>query len=102
MHESKFQQFIAWARHSESSPAPNSTFYFQNPMKVPKFAVQFVQQINYGPVEIKRYFIPAEDNITGCESGFLEITEKDLIIGNFQKLNTLVCLSDTPYALTRH
>lgn len=100
MHESKFKQFIAWARNLESSPVSNSTsetYSFETPAKVPDYAVQFVQQINYGPVEAKRYFIPAEDNLTRNEPEFLETTEKDLIIGNFQKLNTLVLLSNIPF-----
>ncbi|QKX58682.1 uncharacterized protein TRUGW13939_05809 [Talaromyces rugulosus] len=84
-HESKFQRFMAWARHSESSPVTSSDSYFRNPNNIPEFAVQVVRQVNYGPVEAKRYFIP--DSLAGDLSEFLEVTEQDLIIGNFQKLN---------------
>jgi hypothetical protein len=89
-HEGKFQRFMAWARHSESSPVTSSDSYFRNPNSIPEFAVQVVQQVNYGPVEAKRYFIP--DSLAGGQSEFLEVTEQDLIIGNFQKLNASVCL----------
>ncbi|KAJ6151672.1 hypothetical protein N7470_006800 [Penicillium chermesinum] len=75
MHESKFQRFMTWAQRSKSSPVANS-------------ALQLVQQINYGPVESKRYFIPSTNDSTDGNCGFLEVTEQDLIIGNFQKLNT--------------
>jgi hypothetical protein len=78
-----------WARHAESSPVTSSDSYFQPPNNVPEFAVQFVQQVNYGPVEAKRYFIP--DSLAGGQSQFLEVTEQDLIIGNFEKLNASVC-----------
>lgn len=90
IHEGKFQQFMTWARHAESSPLTNSDSYFRNPDNIPEFAVQFVQQVNYGAVEAKRYYIP----VPNSQSEFLEVTEQDLIIGNFQKLNTSVCLSN--------
>ncbi|KAJ5224940.1 hypothetical protein N7468_006165 [Penicillium chermesinum] len=88
MHESKFQRFMTWAQRSKSSPVANSASYFQTPAHIPEFAVQLVQQINYGPVESKRYFIPSTNDSTDGNCGFLEVTEQDLIIGNFQKLNT--------------
>jgi hypothetical protein len=55
----------------------------------PPFAVQLVRQVNYGPLESKRYFIPTE----GEENEFVEIVEDELIRANFQKLNSWVyCL----------
>jgi hypothetical protein len=50
------------------------------------FAVQLVQQVNYGPLESKRYFIPA----SGETDGFIEIIEDNLIQANFKKLNSYV------------
>jgi len=50
----------------------------------PSYAVQLVRQVNYGPLESKRYFIPVE----GRDEAFIEITENDLIKANFQKLNS--------------
>lgn len=94
---------MSWARHSESSPVTSSDSYFRNPNSIPEFAVQFVQQVNYGPVETKRYFIPVPDSQARDQSEFLEVTEQDLIIGNFQKLNASVCLSNElsiPYSVS--
>lgn len=98
MHETKFQRFMTWAGNSQSSPVTNSDSYFRNPNNVPEFSVQFVQQVNYGPVEAKRYFIPDPDSFAGSQGRFLEVTEQDLIIGNFQKLNASVHLSDDPFS----
>jgi hypothetical protein len=50
----------------------------------PPFAVQLVRQVNYGPLESKRYFIPAKNG----ENVFVEVVEDDLIQANFQKLNS--------------
>ncbi|KAJ9144229.1 hypothetical protein NKR23_g6238 [Pleurostoma richardsiae] len=50
----------------------------------PPFAVQLVRQVNYGPLESKRYFIPTE----GEENEFVEVVEDELIRANFQKLNS--------------
>jgi hypothetical protein len=46
-------------------------------------AMQVVQQVNYGPLESKRYFVK-----NGEGSDFVEVTEQWLIDANFQKLNT--------------
>ena len=48
------------------------------------YAVQFVQQVNYGSLESKRYFIPDENS----SGDFAEITEQDLIKANYKKLNS--------------
>lgn len=50
----------------------------------PPHVVQLVRQVNYGPFESKRYFIPTD----GTESDFAEVIENDLIQANFQKVNT--------------
>ncbi|KAK2470604.1 hypothetical protein H9L39_17115 [Fusarium oxysporum f. sp. albedinis] len=47
------------------------------------YVVQLVRQVNYGPLESKRYFIPTD----GTESDFVEVIENDLIQTNFQKVN---------------
>jgi hypothetical protein len=49
------------------------------------FAVQVVRQVNYGPLESKRYFVSAKDQ--EGEMNFHEITESDLIEANYEKLN---------------
>lgn len=48
------------------------------------YAVQVVQQVNYGPLESKRYFVSGDG---GRGTNFYEITEGDLIQANFEKLN---------------
>lgn len=97
MHETKFQRFMTWSANSQSSPVTDSESYFRDPNNVPEFAIQCVQQVNYGPVEAKRYFIPDPASFTSREGRFLEVSEKDLIFGNFQKLNTSVQSFDDPF-----
>lgn len=97
MHETKFQRFMTWSANSQSSPVTDSETYFRDPNHVPEFAIQCVQQVNYGPVEAKRYFIPDPASFTSREGRFLEVSEKDLIVGNFQKLNTSVQSFDDPF-----
>ncbi|CAJ0554518.1 Ff.00g130310.m01.CDS01 [Fusarium sp. VM40] len=79
-HQSKFNNFMAWASFpKDSSPGE------ANMSKItPPFAVQLVRQVNFGPLESKRYFIPTD----ATEDNFVEITENDLIQANFQKVNT--------------
>ncbi|KAJ5552276.1 hypothetical protein N7494_001654 [Penicillium frequentans] len=86
-HETKFSPFVAWAKQSESSPSAASASFFQDPNKLPPYAVQFVRQVNFGAIEAKRYFIPNPE-ASGGGPEFVEITEQDLIAGNFQKLNS--------------
>lgn len=50
----------------------------------PRYAVQLVRQVNYGPLESKRYFVPGD----GDE--FVEVSESSLVQANFQKLNSYV------------
>jgi hypothetical protein len=47
-----------------------------------------VKQVNYGPIESKRYFIVNEG--ADAEKAFIEVPEKWLIDANFQKLNAYV------------
>jgi hypothetical protein len=88
-HEAKFDSFIIWAKGSESSPSADSASFFQDPNNLPPYAVQFVRQVNFGAIEAKRYFIP-HCKAGGSQIEFVEITEQDLITGNFQKLNSYV------------
>ena len=78
-HESKFTTFRSWAQYPQSStiasPAPPTS-------PPPSFALQVVQQKNFGPLESKRYFV-------ATDSGeFAEVAEQWLIDANFEKLNT--------------
>lgn len=79
-HESKFTSFVSWATFPKESGIGNVTSLVS--VNAP-FAIQFVQQVNYGPLECKRYFIPHG----GPENIFDEVGEDALIQANFQKLN---------------
>ena len=48
------------------------------------FVVQLVRQVNYGPLESKRFFVKT----TGAAVDFSEVTEQDLITANYQKVNS--------------
>lgn len=73
--------FMLWAKYPRDSVI--STVAVDLLSLKPDFAVQLVRQVNYGPLESKRYFIPSSSS----DGGFLEISENDLIQANFQKLN---------------
>lgn len=92
-HDDKFNPFIkvasdttaknpstSMAGSSDSNPSANQYPY----------VIQFVKQVNYGPVEFKRFFAPAaSDNASGSESkSYIELSEEDLIAANFTKVNT--------------
>lgn len=80
-HEDKFSTFMAWAEYPRSEFPTGDENIMAN--YTPSFAIQLVKQVNYGPLESKRYFVPVEGN--GAE--FVETTEQALIDANFQKLN---------------
>lgn len=78
-HEDKFRTFMSWAQYpKESSITPSTDAPSADGVTL---AIQVVKQVNYGPLESKRYFVQ-----TGEE--FVEVTEQWLIDANFEKLNT--------------
>jgi len=80
-HEPKFRTFMTWANYpKESSIAPADTAPDVNTVTL---AIQVVKQVNYGPLESKRYFAQTAD-------GFVEVNEQWLVGANFEKLNTYV------------
>ncbi len=80
-HELKFTTFMAWARFpTVVTPSDGAVDLTE---LNPAFAIQLVRQVNYGPLESKRYFIPVEG-----KAEFVEVAEDDLIQANFKKLNT--------------
>jgi len=86
-HEAKFTTFTGWAQRQESSPPPPSPDNDSTPtVQSAPFAIQLVRQVNYGPQESVRYFVPASGD--RGNSDFVEVTESDLIEGNFEKLNS--------------
>jgi len=86
LHEDKFTAFAAWAEFpKESSPSTTDGDKKIDLVALkPPYAIQLVRQVNYGPLESKRYFIPQEDG----DDRFVEVTEDDLIQANFKKLNS--------------
>lgn len=80
-HEPKLRAFQSWAAFPRDSTAAQDAVDLV--ALKPEFAVQLVRQVNYGPLESKRYFVPNGSN----DGGFSEISENDLIQANFQKLN---------------
>ncbi|TGO51704.1 hypothetical protein BOTNAR_0346g00020 [Botryotinia narcissicola] len=89
-HQQKFTSFEAWADYPRSSSVtsvtiPHDSEVDSNPITpITPYAIQFVRQVNYGPLESKRYFIPDETS----SGDFIEITEQHLIQANYQKLNS--------------
>jgi len=89
-HELKFTSFLEWGNFprrsspydpTDGSNRRNSTLDSKWP-----YAIQLVQQVNYGALESKRYFVPQEQ--LGSHRVFDEILEKDLIDANFAKVNS--------------
>ncbi|KAF2132982.1 hypothetical protein P153DRAFT_393922 [Dothidotthia symphoricarpi CBS 119687] len=78
-HESKFSAFTAWSNFPKESSV--TTFDVVLSDNQATFAIQVVKQVNFGPLESKRYFV-RDGEI------FVEVKEKWLIDANFQKLNT--------------
>ena len=54
------------------------------------YAVQLVKQINYGPQESIRYFVPASNG-----SDFAEAEEDDLLTSNFEKMNSYLIMNSS-------
>ncbi|KAH7205372.1 uncharacterized protein BKA55DRAFT_530727 [Fusarium redolens] len=79
-HEPKFTAFLRWANHLTTPPATENDF---SVVSNAPYAVQLVRQVNYGPQEAIRYFVPAQNG-----SIFVETTEIDLVNANFEKLNS--------------
>jgi hypothetical protein len=74
---------MAWSRIVETTSQGSEDSKFEGELKA-AYAVQLVRQVNFGPLESKRYFIPVE--VT--EELFREVSEDDLIRANFQKVNS--------------
>lgn len=86
LHEDKFKTFMAWAEFPMGScPSTDDGAGKVDLIALkPPYVIQLVRQVNYGPLESKRFFIPVEDR----DNEFVEVVEDDLIQANFQKLNT--------------
>ncbi|KAF6814022.1 MFS multidrug transporter [Colletotrichum sojae] len=82
-HETKFLDFMFWTKRvvKDSDISSESTSD-----KVPSYTIQLVRQVNYGPLESRRYFARF-DHIS---DGFVEVSENFLIQANFQKVNSAI------------
>jgi hypothetical protein len=77
-----------WAGFPKTSSSGNNTGDAMTISEMnPSYAVQIVRQVNYGPLESKRYFIAVREK---ADEPFLEVTERDLIEANYEKLNSFV------------
>jgi hypothetical protein len=76
-HEPKFRTFLNWGTFPKDSfiTAPDLSDFTN------RFVIQVVRQVNFGPLESKRYFL----NTSSGE--FVEVSEQWLIDNNFKKLN---------------
>ncbi|OBT82970.1 hypothetical protein VE02_08467 [Pseudogymnoascus sp. 03VT05] len=72
-HEAKFTDFISWAKRASI----RTTKHYP-------YAIQLVRQVNYGRLELTRYFVPQENPARD----FVEITAGDLVDANFEKVNS--------------
>lgn len=77
---------MAWAKFPQESSLSTDDGAEKTDLVAlkPPYSIQLVRQVNYGPLESKRYFIPVE----GSENEFAEVVEDDLIQANFKKLNS--------------
>ncbi|KAK2771995.1 MFS multidrug transporter [Colletotrichum kahawae] len=82
-HEVKFTQFMAWAKTCKSTVI-EETSKIDGSNRIPLYAIQLVRQVNFGPLESKRYFVSFDD----CTNAYVEVAEDFLIQANFQKLNS--------------
>lgn len=85
-HESKFSAFAQWAAYPREAETQSSSDQVGNLSTLnPPYVIQLVKQVNFGPLESKRYFAvsPGADG----EHAFVEVTESDLIEANYKKLN---------------
>ena len=74
---------MSWAKSQNDDASIVDTVSLANNDVAVPYAVQLVRQINYGPLESKRYFIPS-----GQDGKFVEVNESAMIEANFKKLNS--------------
>ncbi|KAG9021565.1 hypothetical protein FRB95_001917 [Tulasnella sp. JGI-2019a] len=87
-HDPKFTAFLTATTQSSIDALQDNATASDVQLSDKAFAVQVVRQINFGPVEWKRYFAPNQGQ--GDVGGFQEVTEKALVDANFSKLNSYV------------
>jgi len=89
-HELRFTSFLEWAHFPRSTRVCDLTDESGRLQSPPdndwQYAIQLVQQVNFGALESKRYFVPRATQ--DSSERFQEITEGDLIEANFAKVNS--------------
>ena len=91
-HDEKFNPFIKVALDTTATDFISSTTGSSgsepSAAQYP-YVIRFVKQVNYGPVESKRFFAPGTStNSSGSEGiRYVELLEEDLITANFTKVN---------------
>jgi hypothetical protein len=84
--EAKFKDFMNWAQAGRTTTItilPDGSDYL-GVNSGSCFVIQLVRQVNYGPLESKRFFVKTAE----LDTGFSEVTEQDLIQANYQKVNS--------------
>jgi hypothetical protein len=90
-HEPKFAAFMAWGRDAGDGEGAD--------LDAAPYVIQLVREINYGPIESKRYFAKNKNDNDNSDAdadagAFAEVGEDALVAANYTKLNSLVvCLS---------
>lgn len=92
-HDGKFNPYIKVASDTTAKDSKTSTAGSTDsnqPADQYPYIIQFVKQVNYGPVVFRRFFAPAAStNSSESESKrYIELAEEDLIAANFIKVNT--------------
>ncbi|KAF2433792.1 hypothetical protein EJ08DRAFT_647085 [Tothia fuscella] len=80
-HEFKFSEFKSWAMSPDFGGMDKAAAEFTT------YAVQLVQQVNFGRLESKCYFLavkPEEHN----HQPYIEVQESDLVNANYEKVNS--------------
>jgi hypothetical protein len=86
-HEAKFTAFSDWAWSSKTETADTPSDAIKTAWDLStSYVIQLVKQVNFGPLESKRYFLVIA--FPTSPYSFVEVTEKDLIDANYQKLNS--------------
>ena len=75
-NEPKFRSFLNWGSFPKDISITTNL-----PDEPNGFIIQVVRQVNFGPLESKRYFLHTSSDT------FVEVSEQWLIDNNFKKLN---------------
>jgi hypothetical protein len=83
-HESKFVAFTVCADFPKATSVEAANAHVLSSEASGVYVIQIIQQVNYGPLESKRYFVRTREK----EEPFAEVIENDFIEANFTKVNS--------------